>query len=56
MNEKKLDIVINTAKIRLIEWMDKKPSGVFIIQITVNQGGIRGQPKITITEEMNGYR
>lgn len=33
-----------------IAWLKSKPSGQFTIQVNINQGGIRGKPKIFITD------
>jgi len=50
--KKKLDILFNDVKMRFIKWLEKKPTGSFIVEITVNNGGIRGKPKISITEDI----
>ena len=35
-----------------VKWLGSKPTGQFTIQVNVNQGGIRGKPKITIAENI----
>lgn len=46
------DILFSKIKTRFIEWLKKKPTGDFIIKINVGEGGIRGKPKITITDDL----
>ena len=36
---------------RFKEWVEKKPTGKFIIEINVNEGGVRGKPKVSMTED-----
>ena len=31
-------------------WLKEKPTGKFILEITINQGGIQGRPKTIISE------
>lgn len=33
-----------------LRWVSSKPTGQFTIQVNVNQGGVIGRPKISITE------
>lgn len=42
--------LINSAW--FIRWLESKPSGELIIKVNINQGGIRGRPKIIITENI----
>lgn len=51
MDQKVLSIVAAIHK-RLAEWIGSKPTGQFIIQVDANSGGIRGNPKVTITENL----
>jgi len=37
------------AKRRFEEWISQKPTGTFSLHIEVNQGGIRGKPKIAVS-------
>ena len=46
------DILFSKIKARFIEWLKENPTGEFTIRINVGEGGIRGKPKITITENM----
>ena len=32
-----------------IEWLKSRPTGQFTIQVNLNQGGVIGKPKVTIT-------
>ena len=51
-----IDIIFSQIKKHLVDsawfikWLSSKPTGQFVIQVNLNQGGIRGKPKITITE------
>lgn len=40
------------SSIWFIKWLETKPTGEFIIKVNINQGGIRGRPKITITDNI----
>ena len=33
-----------------IKWLSSKPTGQFVIQVNLNQGGVIGKPKIIITD------
>lgn len=46
------DILFLDMKKRFLEWLKKKPTGKFIIEINVGQGSIRGKPKSSITENI----
>jgi len=37
---------------RFKEWLKSKPTGRFTIEFNVNQGGVRGKPKIKLTEDI----
>jgi len=40
------------AENRITSWLLGKPSGEFSIKGFVNQGGLRGNPEISITEKV----
>jgi len=48
----KINDIFQEARKRFIEWMNEKPTGNFSLKITVNQGGIRGNPKIGVEDEV----
>jgi len=52
LDENKLDILFIDIVKRFKDWLNKKATGKFIIEININQGGIIGTPKITITENL----
>lgn len=37
---------------RFKDWLRGKPTGQFVIEINVNQGGVRGIPKISVTDDL----
>ena len=47
-----VDILFSNIIKRFKTWMNKTPTGKFVIEININQGGIIGKPKVTITENM----
>lgn len=40
--------LINSAW--FIRWLESRPTGEFVIRVNLGQGGIRGKPKISITD------
>ena len=40
------------AQRRFYEWIEKTPTGKFTLDITVGDGGIRGKPKVSMTENI----
>jgi hypothetical protein len=47
-----IDILFKKIVKRLEDWLEKKPTGRFTIEINVNQGGVRGKPKIYTVEDL----
>ena len=51
-----IDIIFSQIKKHLVDsvwftkWLKSKPTGQFVIQINLNQGGVIGKPKVTITD------
>ena len=51
-----IDLIFSQIKKHLIDsvwfikWLNSKPTGQFVIQINLNQGGVIGKPKIIITD------
>lgn len=52
LDKKMVDILFSNIIKRFKTWMNKTPTGKFVIEININQGGIIGKPKVTITENM----
>lgn len=56
MQIKKLDIffidVVKEAlkKTYWKEWLRSKPTGKLTIEVNINQGGVQGVPKVTVTD------
>jgi len=47
-----IDAVLEKIRVKLTTWLDQKPTGSFTIKLDVNQGGLRGKPKVTTTENL----
>jgi len=47
-----IDVILERIRVRLTEWLDQKPTGSLTIRFDVNQGGLRGKPKVTTTENL----
>jgi len=47
-----VSIIFLEFKKRLLLWLRTKPTGKASLELTVNEGGIRGLPKISITENL----
>lgn len=47
-----IDAIIRKIIKRVNAWLESKPTGKVVIEINVNQGGVRGKPKISITDEL----
>ena len=52
MHREDIKKIITEIEFQLSKWLDKKPSGYFQITINANEGGIRGNPKLTIEENL----
>ena len=52
MGSKTIDRLFDEIRNRFVTWLNKKATGKFVIEININQGGIIGKPKITITENI----
>lgn len=52
MANKTVDILFANMLKRFKKWLEKAPTGKFIVEINVNQGGLRGKPKVSITEDV----
>lgn len=46
-----IDILFKRILERFKNWLEGKPTGKFIIEFNINNGGIRGKPKITKKED-----
>lgn len=44
--------IFEASKVNILEWLEKKPTGTFILTVEVNEGGIRGKPKLTKTQNL----
>jgi hypothetical protein len=50
--EQIIDAFLREFKIRLLLWLQTKPTGKARIQFSVNEGGIRGVPKMEVTQNL----
>jgi len=46
-----VNVLMEKIAKKLTEWLEKKPTGRFIVKIEINQGGIRGK-KVGIIEDI----
>jgi len=47
-----VDAFLEQFRARLLLWLESKPSGKASLEFVVNEGGIRGVPRITVTEDL----
>lgn len=54
LNDKEREIAeyFKRAENRITRWLLGKPTGEFSIKGYVNQGGLRGEPEVSITEKL----
>ena len=50
--EQTIDAFLLEFKTRLLLWLEEKPTGKATIQFSINQGGIRGFPKMEVTQNL----
>ena len=48
--EKEVEVMFVEFKAIFLEWLESRPTGEFVVNIPVNQGGLRDKPKVTRTE------
>ena len=37
---------------KLCQWLEKRPTGQFSVNLSINEGGLRGRPEIVIKEKI----
>jgi hypothetical protein len=52
LRQDEIERILKDIQARLLLWLTGKPNGQFMIEINVNEGGVRGRPKVTITETL----
>lgn len=50
-NPLKISHAFNIAHDKCLKWLENMPTGQFILHVNINEGGIRGKPKMTIIED-----
>jgi len=45
MTDTRVDRLFNKLKAEFLEWLKKKPTGQYYVNIEVNEGGIRRKPE-----------